>query len=60
MKNFKNSENEVLAVENGRADSERLMEEMDGDETLLRDTGEYEITSLYCILISILLKLVVS
>ena len=40
MKNFKNSENEVLAVENGRADSERFMEEMDGDETLLRDTGE--------------------
>lgn len=60
MRNFKNSENEVLAVENGRADNERLMEEMDGDETLLRDTGEYEIVSLYCILISILLKLVVS
>lgn len=60
MRNFKNSENEVFAVENGRADSERFMEEMDGDETLLRDTGEYEIVSLYCILISILLKLVVS
>ena len=60
MRNFKNSENEVLAVENGRADNETLMEEMDGDETLLRDTGEYEIVSLYCILISILLKLIVS
>ena len=53
------NDKKLFTIDSGIDDSE-FMEEMDGDETLLRDTGEYEIVSLYCILISILLKLVVS